>query len=118
MKHITIATRSSTPKLRFALLLSLSLCALSQRSAWSQETNPSIALGHCGIFRHCPPPESQIEPNAGKWKTWLLDDVRQVRPLAPPPRSISEQEIGVLKRLSSDRDAAALDLINYWDAGS
>ena len=73
---------------------------------------------HSGSFRHCPPTELQIEPNAGKWKTWLLDDVRQVRPPAPPPRSISEQEIGVLKRLSFQRDAAALDLINYWDAGS
>src|SRR5262245_40035564 len=119
MKHITIITGSSTSKLRFALLLSLLLCALSQRSVWSQDAATlSIALGHCGSFRHCPPPESLIEPNAGKWKTWLLDDVRQVRPPAPPPRSISEQEIGVLKRLSFQRDAAALDLINYWDAGS
>src|SRR5215468_6394299 len=105
MKHITITTGSSTSKLRFALLLSLLLCALSQRpawskAAWSQEAIPSIAIGHCGSFRHCPPPEPQIEPNAGKWKTWLLDDVRQVRPPAPPPRSISEQEIGVLMRLS------------------
>jgi len=118
MKHITITTRSSTSKLRIALLLSLLLCALSQQSAWSQEAIPSIALGHCGIFRHCLPPEPQIEPNAGKWKTWLLDDVRQVRPPGPPARSISEQEIGVLKQLSFHRDAAALDLINYWDAGS
>jgi membrane-associated phospholipid phosphatase len=119
MKHITITTRSSTSKLRFALLLSLLLCALSQQSAWSQDAAiPSIAPGLCGIFRPCPPPEPQIEPNAGKWKTWLLDDVRQVRPPGPPARSISEQEIGVLKQLSFHRDAAALDLINYWDAGS
>src|SRR5215475_5404784 len=100
MKHIAITTRSLTTKLRFALLLSLLLCALAQRSAWSQEAIPSIALGRCGSFRNCPLPEPQIEPNAGKWKTWLLDDIRQVRPPAPPPRSISEQEIGVLKRLS------------------
>jgi hypothetical protein len=37
---------------------------------------------------------------------------------APPNRGASEQEIGVLKRLSFRRDAAALDLINFWDAGS
>jgi membrane-associated phospholipid phosphatase len=37
---------------------------------------------------------------------------------APPNRGASEQEIGVLKGLSSRRDAAALDLINFWDAGS
>ena len=119
MKHITTTTRSSTSKFRFALLLSLLFCALSQQSAWSQDAAAlSLDHNHCGSFRHCPPPEPRIEPNAGEWKTWLLDDVRQVRPPAPPPRSISEQEIGVLKRLSLQRDAAALDLINYWDAGS
>ncbi len=118
MKHITITTGSSTSKLRIALLLSLLLCALSQRSAWSQEAIPSIAPGHCGSFRRCPPPEPQIEPNAGKWKTWLLSDVSQVRPPGPPSRAISEKEIRVLKRLSFQRDSAALDLINYWDAGS
>src|SRR5262249_3410411 len=35
-----------------------------------------------------------------------------------PHRRASEEEIGVLKRLSFERDAAALDLINFWDAGS
>jgi membrane-associated phospholipid phosphatase len=71
----------------------------------------------CGIFP-CPQPEAQIEPNAGKWKTWLLADVNQVRPPGPPVRSISDQEIGALKQLSFQRDAAALDLVSYWDAGS
>jgi membrane-associated phospholipid phosphatase len=71
----------------------------------------------CGFFP-CPQPETQIEPNAGKWKTWLLADVNQVRPPGPPARAISEQEIGVLNQLSFQRDAAALDLISYWDAGS
>src|SRR5215475_7559699 len=124
MKHITTTTRSSTSKLRFALLLSLLLCALSQQSAWSQaawlqeDAAMSSDHNHCGSFRHCPPPEPQIEPNAGEWKTWLLDDVREVGPPGPTARSISEQEIGALKQLSSRRNAAALDLINYWDAGS
>lgn len=119
MKHVTGIIRSSSLKLRFALLLSLSLCVVSQQSARSQDfTAPPRADARlCGFFP-CPQPEPQVEPNAGKWRTWLLSDVSQVRPSGPPARAISEQEIGVLKRLSFQRDAAALDLINYWDAGS
>src|SRR5262245_35594226 len=119
MKKV-IGIRRSTTKLRYVLSLSLLLCVLSQQSVWSQEitTPPREDSRPCGIFFPCPQPEPQVEPNAGKWKTWLLDDVRQVRPPGPPARSISEEEIGVLKQLSARRNAAALDLINYWDAGS
>lgn len=100
--------------------LSLSLCVLSQQSAWSQDGAAPLrnAARPCGFFSHCPQPERQVEPNAGRWKTWLLSDVSQVRPPGPPSRAISEKEIRVLKRLSFQRDAAALDLINFWDAGA
>jgi hypothetical protein len=47
-----------------------------------------------------------LEHTLNLWKIWLLEDVRQVLPSAPPPRSISEREIGLLKRLSFQRDAA------------
>ena len=120
MRRFTKSTLSSTSRPRYVLLLSLSLCVLSQQSVWSQDgAAPSReAARPCGFFSSCSQPEQQVEPNAGKWKTWLFDDVRQVRPPGPPARPISEQEIGVLKRLSFQRDAAALDLINFWDAGS
>ncbi len=112
--------KRSTTKIRYVLSLCLIFSALSQQSAWSQDiTTPPREEGRpCGIFFPCPQPDQQIEPNAGKWKTWLLDDVRDVRPPGPPARSISEQEIGVLKQLASRRTAAALDQINFWDAGS
>src|SRR5262245_11650382 len=121
MRRFTQSTRSLTSRLRYVLLLSLSLCVLSQQSAWSQDgvAPPREAARLCGFFPCPQPPEQpQVEPNAGKWKTWLLPDISQVRPPGPPARSISEQEIGVLKQLSLKRDAAALDLIKYWDAGS
>jgi hypothetical protein len=109
MKKVFGVTRS-TSRLRYVLSMSLILCALSQQSVWSRDlTAPSHEDARlCGFFPF-PHPERQVEPNAGKWKTWLLDDVRQVRQPAPPPRPISEREIGVLKRLSFRRDAAALD---------
>jgi membrane-associated phospholipid phosphatase len=118
MKKVFGVTRS-TSRLRYVLSLSLALCALSQQSVWSQDLTAPLHEDArlCGFFP-CPRHERQVEPNAGNWKTWLIDDVRQVRPPAPPSRSISEREIGVLKRLSFHRDAAAMDLINYWDAGS
>jgi len=118
MKKVVGTTRS-TSRLRYVLLLSLLLCALTQQSVWSQDFTARLRddARICGFFP-CPQPKQQVEPNAGRWKTWLLDDVRQVRPSGPPGRAISEQEIGVLKQLSFQRDAAVLDLINFWDAGS
>lgn len=118
MKKVFGITRL-TSKLRGVLSLGLVLCTLLQQPVWAQDfTAPIRDEGRlCGFFP-CQQPEAQIEPNAGKWKTWLLDDVRQVRPSGPPSSSISAQEIGVLKQLSFQRDAAAIDLINYWDAGS
>ncbi|HKQ79524.1 MAG TPA: phosphatase PAP2 family protein, partial [Blastocatellia bacterium] len=119
MNKVIGITRSNSI-LRYALYLCLTLCVLSQQSVWSQDiaAPPREDARVCGIFFPCPQPDEQVEPGAGKWKTWLLEDVRQVRPPGPPSRSISDQEIGVLKQLSFRRDAAALDLIKYWDAGS
>src|SRR5262249_4442964 len=76
MKKV-IGIKRSTTKLRYVLSLSLLLCVLSQQSVWSQEitTPPREDSRPCGIFFPCPQPEGQVEPNAGKWKTWLLNDV-------------------------------------------
>jgi membrane-associated phospholipid phosphatase len=118
MKKAVGITRS-TSKLRYALSLSLFLCALSQQSVWSQD-GAVLSRDHspCGILRPCPQSEPQIEPQAGKWKTWVLSSGSQLKIPPPPNRRASEEEIGVLKRLSLGRDSAALDLINFWDAGS
>src|ERR1700737_4719774 len=60
----------------------------------------------------------QIEPGAGNWKTWVLSSGAEV-PLGPPPgASATESEIEQLKGLASQRTAAALDRVNYWDAGA
>jgi len=121
MKHVNGTTRSSTPKstLRFVLLLSLLLCALAQQSVWSQGGAASARDNGriCGFFP-CAHPDAQIEPKAGKWKTWVLSSGNQLKLPPPPNRRATEEEIGFLKHLSSERDAAALDLINFWDAGS
>jgi len=118
MKKANRTTRY-TSWLRYVLSLSLLLCATAQGPVWSQDlAAPPRDEGRLCGFSPCPQSEAQIEPNAGKWKPWLLEDVRQVRPPGPPSTAVSAQEVGVLKQLSFQRDAAAMDLINYWDSGS
>ncbi len=61
---------------------------------------------------------AQIEPNAGQWKTWVLTSGDQLRLPPPPKREDSKEEIETLEQLAVQRDAAALDLIKFWDAGA
>ena len=56
-----------------------------------------------------------IEPKAGSWTTWLLPSGDHLRPAAPPDDAATDAE---LAELAADRDAATLDRISYWDAGS
>ncbi|MDF2757539.1 MAG: Phosphoesterase, PA-phosphatase related [Thermomicrobiales bacterium] len=62
--------------------------------------------------------EAMIEPEAGSWKTWILESGDQLRPEAPPDETASQDELGKLRDMVADRDAVALDRISYWDAGS
>jgi len=64
-----------------------------------------------------PAPADQIEPGAGSWRTWLLASGNQLRRAAPPDRSATAAEIRQLKELATQRDAAALEQIAYWDTG-
>lgn len=76
-----------------------------------------LALG-LGLTLFAPGGAAQIEPNAGQWKTWVLTSGSQFRLPAPPGRDYSKEEIQVLEKLAEQRDAAALDLIKFWDAGA
>lgn len=62
--------------------------------------------------------QGQIEPNAGTWRTWVLANGRQLRPGPPPSSKATRAEIEELARLAQQRNAATLDRIAYWDAGS
>ena len=57
----------------------------------------------------------EIEPNAGKWKTWVIASGHDSRTPAPP--NDASAEIAELKTLAQQRDAATKDLIVYWDVG-
>src|SRR4029450_6666264 len=59
----------------------------------------------------------QIEPKAGSWKTWVIPSGREFRAAPPPNDAAIAAEIGELKSLANKRDAAAKDLIAYWNVG-
>jgi membrane-associated phospholipid phosphatase len=59
-----------------------------------------------------------VEPNAGKWKTWLIVSGAELRTAPPPDGKLSEQELEELVRTAAKRDRAALDRFAYWDTGA
>jgi membrane-associated phospholipid phosphatase len=59
-----------------------------------------------------------IEPNAGKWKTWVISSGKDYR-VAPPPGDVATRnELQALARLTKNNDDAARKQITYWDAGA
>lgn len=62
--------------------------------------------------------EAQVEPNAGSWKTWLLESGNQMRLAEPPGPPEARAEMQVLKDLATQRDEAALAQVHYWNAGA
>src|SRR5690349_10557645 len=60
----------------------------------------------------------QVEPQAGKWQTWVLKSGSELRPAAPPDKAATQKELTELEALASQRDANALAQIAYWDAGA
>jgi membrane-associated phospholipid phosphatase len=76
-----------------------------------------IALG-LGLTLFTLSASAQIEPNAGQWKTWVLTSGSERRLSSPPGRHESKEEIEALEQLAGQRDAAALDLIRFWDTGA
>jgi membrane-associated phospholipid phosphatase len=60
---------------------------------------------------------SQVEPQAGTWKTWVLKNGQQYRLPAPPNTAHTRSEIARLKELAGQRNQAALSQIAYWNTG-
>src|SRR5690242_14157080 len=59
----------------------------------------------------------QVEPLAGRWKTWILTTGSQLRLPPPPDQAATAAELQELRTLATRRDAAALDRIGFWDSG-
>jgi len=74
---------------------------------------------HSGAAAPMPQPgNAQIEPRAGMWRTWVLTSGRQIRVPTPPDAAATAAEIKQLQAIISQRNAAALDQIAFWDTGA
>src|SRR3954471_10722427 len=58
---------------------------------------------------------AQVEPGAGKWKTWFIKSGRDYR--LPAPSSYKTQIAKVLAA-QKNVDSAKMQQINYWNAGA
>lgn len=59
--------------------------------------------------------QAQLEPDAGKWKTWFITSGKSYR--LPPPSSYKPEIAQVLSR-QQNLDSAGLQQILYWNAGA
>jgi membrane-associated phospholipid phosphatase len=111
MKHNNFACqRNRWPRvLVVAMLISLNLTPVQ-----AQDSTPQRTALPC---RFCPRPGSQIEPQAGRWKTWVLNSGSQFRLPAPPDGLAQEVEIRSLITRAGRRDDTTLNAISFWDSG-
>lgn len=58
--------------------------------------------------------QTSVEPNAGSWKTWVLESPRQISIDAPP---YSPDDVAELRRLELARNDAIRDQALYWNSG-
>src|SRR6202051_3138612 len=61
---------------------------------------------------------AQVEPGAGKWKTWVIPSGSALRLPAPPDGDITATELQWVKECVSQRNQATLAAIHFWDSGS
>jgi membrane-associated phospholipid phosphatase len=92
----------------------LALLAMPSASVMAQDTDTVPDAG--GKLSR--PRQSQIEPGAGEWRTWVLANGAQLRPAAPPEMRATREEIRQLRLLAEQRDAATLDRIAHWTTGA
>ena len=58
--------------------------------------------------------QAQIEPKAGKWKTWFISSAKDYRLQGPPPY---KNEIAQVISRQQNLDSATRQQIVYWNAG-
>jgi membrane-associated phospholipid phosphatase len=77
----------------------------------------ALVAGPTGVAA-TPARDAQVEPQAGRWHTWVLSSGSQLRPPAPPDAAQTQAELLQLRGFANQRDAPALDAISFWDTGA
>jgi membrane-associated phospholipid phosphatase len=78
----------------------------------------SLALLGLAYTAAAQPAQDMVEPKAGTWKTWVLASGSELRLPPPPDAAATKAELAELKSLAAQRDAAALERIQYWGYAS
>jgi membrane-associated phospholipid phosphatase len=101
--------RTAWQSFSIGVLVSLALVSLPVLPAWAGPTTSGDE----------PVLAAQTEPEAGSWPTWAIQSGSQFR-LPPPPdkKTTTREDMAELEALAAQRDGAALDRINFWDAGA
>jgi membrane-associated phospholipid phosphatase len=60
----------------------------------------------------------QVEPNAGKWRTWVISSGKDYRVPPPPSPSATQFELRELQKLVGSNNSQSLEQIKFWDAGA
>lgn len=63
-------------------------------------------------------PAGQIEPNAGKWKTWIISSGQDYRVPPPPGETDTRGELEWLRGFVTEKDAGVANEVVYWDSGA
>jgi membrane-associated phospholipid phosphatase len=61
---------------------------------------------------------TQVEPNAGQWRTWVISSAREFRVPPPPTPAQTRGELKSMADLIKNNDSHALERIQFWDAGA
>ena len=61
---------------------------------------------------------SQIEPNAGRWKTWIISSGKDYRVPPPPDAAATKAELTWLHDFVAQNNSQFAQQITYWDAGA
>ncbi|MGZ5134064.1 MAG: phosphatase PAP2 family protein [Flavitalea sp.] len=84
------------------------------RSSLLFSTRLLLAVLLIGIISPC---LSQVQPDAGNWKTYLLN-VSEANITAPPGKDQTQKELASIKVNVRKQDDKKLQQIKYWDAGA
>ncbi|HEX6849514.1 MAG TPA: phosphatase PAP2 family protein [Chitinophagaceae bacterium] len=75
----------------------------------------SLLFISCSLFFKA---ESQTQTKNFNRETWVLKDVNEIRISPPPGKEQSRKELAELKSNKAGTNEKAIQMIQYWDAGS
>ena len=79
----------------------------------------AAALTCCSsVFAQASAHNAPVEPNAGKWKTWIVSSGAAFRAGTPPGMGETHAEIREIQQQMSALTNEQLARIRYWDAGA